>query len=466
MKTMGSKKIALIFPERVDSISRVFERFWLTEKLKDHLHMGKTNATLPMGLLMLASVTPPEFQVMLVDERLEEIDYEMDVDLVGISTVTRTALHAYEIADRFRERGVQVVLGGIHATVLPGEAGAHADSLVIGEGEDVWPLLLEDFRKGALKKVYRAEKSVSVEQLPLPRRDLLRLPDHYITTKVILATRGCPYRCTYCTIGTTLGKKYRKRPLEQIMEEIESIPGKVVIFVDDNLGVDTAYAKELFRALIPLRLKWQGSISMNALQDEELMDLMAQSGCTFVGIGLESIAPETLKEMGKLGTNSPEKYATTIKRLHDHGIAVNACFILGFDADPPDLYERLGDFILSSRIEIPNINTLIPYPGTPIYDRFKRENRLLTENWNLYDTAGGYVVYKPKNMSPEQLVEKYLGLTEKVFSHRSILTRVGMAGYFGPINFSLAMHYNYQKRRSIVREIHEFRGRENMSALP
>jgi len=238
----------------------------------------------------------------------------------------------------------------------------------------------------------------------------------------------------------------------------------VLIFFDDNLGVDIGYAKELFRALIPLRLKWQGSISMNALRDEELMSLMAQSGCTFVGIGFESIAPETLKEIGKLGTNTPENYARVIKRLHDHGIAVNGCFILGFDADPPDLYERLGDFILENRIEIPNINTLIPYPGTPIYEKFKSQNRLLSENWNLYDTAGGYVVYKPKNMTPEMLVEKYLTLTEKVHSHRSILTRVAMPGYFSPVNFSLTMHYNYQKRRSIVKEISQFKDRDKVSA--
>lgn len=449
---MRKTRVALIFPKLTDSIDRLYNDFWLTNKIKGLLQLGKTNYTPPLSLLMLAAVTPPEIEVVIIDERLEEINFDMRVDLVGISLVTRAAYQAYDIADRFRQRGVKVVLGGIHPTVLPEEALIHADSVVIGEGDGSWPQLLQDFHEGSMRKIYKANYSFPVETLPFPRRELLRQPDLYLTTKVITATRGCPYNCTFCTVGTTLSKMYRKFPISKIIEEVESLPGNFVLFMDDNIGVDTKFAKELFSALKSLQIKWFGSISVNALEDTHLVKLIADSGCKVLEIGFESISSETLKLMGKHRTNNPDRYKLLIKRLHDHGIAIVGTFILGYDSDTPDTYKQLADFIGKTCIEMPSLNILIPYPGTSIYRQFEREGRILDKKWNLYDTSVGNVLYRPKNMTREEMIERFLSLEEKVFSYRSVLRRLLRTGYFDPLLFAWSLHYNYQHRQNLTSE--------------
>jgi radical SAM superfamily enzyme YgiQ (UPF0313 family) len=449
---MKNVKVALIFPKLVDSIDRFDASFWLTDKLKTLFGLGKTNYTPPLSLLMLAAVTPPDIDIEIIDERLEEIDFDREVDLVGISVVTRSAYHAYDIAREFRQRGVKVVLGGIHPTVLPNEALEHADVVVRNQGEQIWPQLLHDYQQGEMKPIYDGELSVPFESLPLPRRDLIKHPELYLTTKVIAATRGCPYSCTFCTSGVAIGREYRVRKVAEVVKEIESIPGQYVVFLDDNLGVDRKFAKELFSALIPSKVRWAGAISVNALSDEQLVQLAAKSGCMSLGVGFESLSQKTLKAMGKLKTNNPGDYEMLVTRLHDSGILIYGYFLLGYDPDTPATYEQLTDFIEENHIEMPSINVLIPYPGTPIYEQFERENRILHKNWDLYDSAGGYVVYQPKNMTREQLVESYLRMTQRIYSYPSMVSRILGAGHFAPFASAWAFHYNYQHRQSAAAE--------------
>ncbi len=449
-------RVALIFPKLNDSVDKFDESFWLTDKVKQLLHLGKTNYTPPLSLLMLTAVTPDDVTVEIVDERIEPIDYEMDVDLVGITVVTRAAYRAYAVADYLRARGVTVVLGGIHPTLLPDEALQHADAVVQGEGEQVWPLLLEDFSKGLLKAIYRGGYNSSIEHLPIPRRDLLKHPEYYLTTKVITASRGCINTCTFCSAGSAIGKKYRTRRIEQIIEELSSIPGRYVVFLDDNLGWDIEFAKRLFQALKALQIQWAGAISLPALEDEELVRLAADSGCISLGVGFESLSRETLKLMGKSRTNNPDQYVPVIRRLHEYGIPILGYFILGYDSDDGETYQRLADFIEKNSIEMPSINTLIPYPGTPIFRYFEREGRLLHRNWNEYDTAGGFVVYRPKNFTPDELFESYLSLTERVYSYRSVVSRLLRLGYFEPLPLAWSFHYNYQQKQSVALERRDY----------
>lgn len=460
---MKHLKVALIFPRLVDSVDKFDDSFWLTDQVKKLFRLGKTNYTPPLPLLILAAVTPPDIEIIVIDERLEPVNTSINVDLVGISVVTRAAYHAYALADEFRKKGVTVVLGGIHPTILTEEALVHADAVVRNQGEKAWPELLMDFRNGSLKRVYEGGLNIDVDELPVPRRDVLSNSQFYLTTKVLTATRGCPYSCTFCTIGAAIGKEYRTRTISKILNEIESIPGRFLIFLDDNLGVDVGFTKELFNALIPLKLKWAGAISLDALEDDELVRLAGRSGCSSLGVGFESLETETLRFMGKTRYNKPHLYRTLIRRLHDNGIPILGYFILGYDADTLDTYVRLADFIEDTAIEMPSINTLIPYPGTPIARFLEKEGRILTKNWDLYDTAGGYVVYKPFKVTPHELVESYLQLTERVYSMRSILNRLIHTGYFDPFAFAWAFHYNYQQKQSVAIERAAF---ERSGGLP
>lgn len=446
--------VILVFPKLVDSLDRFDESFWLTDQVKKFFDLGRTNFTPPLSLLSLAAVTPPNFNVEIIDERLDQIDLDIKVDLVGISVVTRAAKHAYEIADNFRARGVKVVLGGIHPTILPNEAILHADAVVIGEGEIVWPELLKDFQNGDMKKFYDGKKELV--EISVPKRSILKKPEMYLTTKVVTATRGCSNTCTFCSAGFAVGKEYRKRPVEDVISEIDSLPGRYLIFLDDNLGCDIEYSKKLFRELVPLKLKWAGAISVSALDNEELIKLAADSGCISLGVGFESIDAATLRSMGKIKTNNPDMYKPVIRSLHAHGIPILGYFILGFDPDTLDTYKILADFIEETSIEMPSINTLIPYPGSPIFNKYEREGRILTKDWGKYDTAIGSVVYRPKNMTSDELINSYFKLTNRIYSYSSVGKRLLTVGYFDMMSFAWSLHYNFQQRQSVTAEMEQY----------
>lgn len=442
-------RVDLILPAIADNIDAISSSSLVSKIICGMLGWGKTSYTPPLSLLTLATVTPPDIDLRIVDERIEKIDFDAPVDLIGITVVTRAAPRAYEIAAEYRRRGVKVVMGGIHPSAMREEAAQHADVVVLGEGEYAWPQLLNDYQQGALQPIYRGQPVMDLDALPIPRRDLLKRPDYYVTTKVITATRGCPNSCTFCAAGAGLSKKYRKRKVENVVRELEQIPGKVAIFVDDNIGWDVEYAKELIRALIPLKLRWSGAVSANALEDQELIDLAAKSGCFMLGVGFESLSPTVLASIRKDKTNKPERYAAGIQRIQEAGMAVWGNFIVGFDDDDLNTFDQLVDFIHQTYIEIANIYTLIPYPGCLLYRQYDRSGRIFSKDWNYYDPVDGPCVYIPSQMSPNDLMDHYLCTLDKVFSINSFLGRLVKSKSWLSFGSLAALHLNLESRHCL-----------------
>ncbi len=450
-------KVSLIFPRLQASADRFFAKSWLSRGMSFLIGMGATNHIPPLSLMYLAAVTPNDIHIDLIDERFEEINFERPVDLVGISVVTRAAYRAYRIADDYRQRKVKVVLGGIHPSVMQNEALMHADSIVVGEGESIWPKLLDDVRSKSLNQIYRGGP-VPFSALPWPRRDILNSNYGYLTTKVVTATRGCPRSCTFCSVGFGLGKRYRTREVDDVVAEVKATPGRVVYFADENLGCDSEYIKSLLRALIPLGIKWYGEIELAALEDEELIDLIAKSGCVTLQVGFDSLSADVIQSVRKKKTNDPSKYRFIVRKLHQAGIVVAGSFIVGFDLDTKTVFQEIADFTNGCNIEMPSINTLIPYPGTRIFKQYESEGRLLHKNWDYYDTAAGFVVYVPKDMTPRELAQGYFKVSEKVHSPRASLNRILKARTRNILGGMLALHYNLQKRKSVRNEIKRIKG--------
>ncbi|OGO28396.1 MAG: hypothetical protein A2Z16_09080 [Chloroflexi bacterium RBG_16_54_18] len=442
-------KITLVFPRLTDNYDILGGSNWVVRSSIRAFGLGQTSFTPPLSLLMLAAVTPPGVEVKILDERLEDIDFDEETDLVGISVVTRAAPRAYLIASEYHKRGIKVVLGGIHPSALPKEALQHADALVIGEGESVWPELIGNFQQGELKTIYKGIPLLDLDLLPWPRREIIRSPELYASTKVVTATRGCPNSCTFCSAGVGLVKKYRKRSVKNIIAELESLPGKMVIFMDDNIGWDQAYTKELFSAMAPLGLHWMGAITASALEDSELVKLAAKSGCFMFGVGFESLSPQVIKSVRKQRTNHPECYASLIKRCQDAGIAVWGNFILGFDDDTLDTFSELIEFINRTRIELVSIFPLIPYPGSVLFRQYEKQNRILTKDWRFYDPADGACIYTPEQLTREQLLNGYLRVIEDIYAYRKALLRLLRSHSRFSFAMVVALHYYLQSKRSI-----------------
>ena len=401
-------KILLISPENKKSIyaytKEDVKAFWFPK----------------LGLPTIAANTPPDVEVRIVDECVEDIDFNVDVDLVGISVMTYLAPRAYEIAAKFRARGVKVVLGGIHVSMCPEEAKEHADSIVVGESEKTWPILVEDFRRGELKSLYEEKDLPKLENLPIPRRELFK-PNSYWTTNCVQTSRGCPFACDFCTVTIFGGNQFRLRPIEQVIEEVRRLKKGFVVFVDDNIAGNKAYAKQLFKALIPLKISWGSQASLTMARDPELLDLAAKSGCTALFIGVESISEENLAAANKR-FNKVDKYKEEFRRFHDYGILIQTGMIFGFDHDDESAFERTVEFLEENNIELAMFNILTPLPGTNLYKKMDAEGRIIDRDWSHYD--GRHVVFKPKLMTPETLQEGFLWAYHKFFSYPSIIKRI------------------------------------------
>lgn len=381
--------------------------------------IGKLSSA-PLTLPYLASLVPPDVNVSIVDENVDDIDYEKQVDLVGISTLTMTAPRAYRISERFKERGTPVVLGGTHPTALPEEASRHADAVVVGEAEGIMEKLIMDFRGGKMKKIYRRRDLCSLDDLPHPRWDLVN-KKAYLTTNVVQATRGCPHNCCFCALPRLYSRKYRCRPVEDIIREIDTLDGKLLGFVDVDIMGNPEYAKKLFRALIPYKKMWGCDVGIKAADDDELLRLAAKSGCKSLYIGFESLSPESLKEAGK-PQNIGKYYKEVIDKLNQHGISVMGGFVFGFDTDDESVFERAVEFAIESKIVYLDFNVINPLPDTPVYYKLLKEGRIIETDWSKY--WGFYnVVYRPKRMSVETLREGCLWAWKEFYSAKSIFKR-------------------------------------------
>lgn len=387
------------------------------------IKIGRGNEIPSLALMVLAALTPPDFEVTIVDEDIQEIDFDCDVDVVGITLLTMTALRGYEIADKFRERGVKVILGGMHATVLPEEAAQHADAVVIGEAEGVWHQVLADAKAGKLQRFYRSKTFCDMRKMPMPRRDLLT-KQSYLTTDILQTTRGCPNRCSFCSIHAVAGTSYRCRPVPNVISELETLDSPIGAFIDDNIVGNPTYAKQLFKALIPMKIRWFGQATLAITADDELLDLAAKSGCAGLLIGFESLSEENIRKIGKVKTNNVSDYEEAIEKLHAYGICVAGTFILGLDADDVSVFGTTIEFIQKNNIEIPNVGVLTPYPGTRLFRKFETEGRVLHKNWRLYSPSLGKVVFRPKQMTAEELERGHHFVGQTIHSLRATTKRL------------------------------------------
>ncbi|MFC2062351.1 B12-binding domain-containing radical SAM protein [Chloroflexota bacterium] len=389
---------------------------------QENLRERKKALCPPLGLAMVAALTPPEVDVSLTDENVTRIDFQKEIDLVGITALTVTAPRAYEIADNFRERGVKVILGGAHPSALPEEATQHADAVVNGEAEGIWPSLINDFKTDKLQRVYRQDKRPSLVNLPIPRRDLFA-EGAYTIQQTLSATRGCPYSCSFCSVTTFFGHTYRCRPVKEILKEIETFnKRKVVGFVDDNIVGNPEFAKELFCALVPYKIKWGAQASVTVSRDDELLKLAADSGCIALFIGFETLSPANLAAIGKK-VNIVDEYETAIKKIHSQGIAIHGFFILGLDEDDEEVFKRTLHFVQKMRLESAQFAWPVPYPGTAFHESLDKTGRIATKDWSQYEFN---VVFEPKLMSRETLQQRRDWVWRKFYSLPSIWSRVGM----------------------------------------
>lgn len=367
---------------------------------------------------MLAGLTPADVDVRLIDENVEVTDTNAPADWVAITCMTASAPRAYEIADGFRERGIPVVMGGIHPTVMPEEASAHADAVVVGEAEPIWQEIIRDLAGDRLKPRYENFGLADLKGMPLPRRDLLR-GERYLTTNVVQTARGCPNGCSFCSVSSVFGTRYRFRPIPEIIEEVRPLKGWVG-FVDDNIVGSPRRAKELFEALIPLKIRWVGQGDLSMARDPELMSLAVRSGCQAMFVGLESVSQENLRAVSKrpnIGTDMSD----AIRKIHRAGIEIIGSFVLGLDGDDTEVFKRTAEFAKRHKLAAAQFSVLTPFPGTAVHRELERDGRIADHDWSHYTMSN--VVFTPRNMTARELQEGQKATYRSFYSIQSIARR-------------------------------------------
>ena len=383
---------------------------------------GKHVLTPTLALTSIAGATPAHWEVRYWDENLLQgpPPHEPLPQVVGITVHLTFAKRAYALARWYRKQGSRVILGGLHVLSCPDEAAAHADAIAIGDGVQLWPQILADIERDALQPRYDASYARAYRLDPPPRRALLPR-EGFLTTTSVIATRGCHNRCGFCYLATDgLHMPYRMRDVEQVVAEIATDDQPYTVFVDNNLGSRPDYLRKLCEALKPLGIIWSAAVTIDVTDDPTLVREMALAGCTGVFVGFESLNAGNLTD-AKKRTPAPEDYARRVALLHRYGIQVNGSFVLGFDHDRADVFERTVEWIEANRLECATFHILTPYPGTPFFRQLETEGRLLHRDWDKYDTA--HVVFQPKHMSSEQLDRGYAWCYDRLFSHMSIWKR-------------------------------------------
>ena len=400
---------------------------------------------MPLTLPTLASLVPADLdaEIICIDEGIEDVDIEMDVDLVGLTVITGTATRAYELSRQFRERGKTVVLGGPHVTLVPEDATAHADSIVVGYAEDEWPRLLRDHVAGNLQPRYNQSPELDLSGRPLPNRSVL--PERrYLTADVFEATRACVHACSFCVVPSAWGRKPLHKPVDEVVADIKQRRARRAIFIDLNIIANRDYARELFTALKPLGIQWYGLATTLLCQDTQLLDLVAESGCRGLLMGLESIRSENLTQNHKR-FNHPESYASVVESLHDRDIALQGCFVFGLDEDTDDVFQETAELAVDIGIDLPRFAIVTPFPGTQLFQRFEQEGRILTRNWQLYD--GQHVVFQPAQMSSQTLARGNEFAWKYAYRWRSIARRLRQTGAPLHVALSTNLGYRYYARR-------------------
>jgi len=403
---------------------------------------GKHVLTPTLALTSFAATTPEHWQVQYWDENLLDgrPPFAPMPEVVGITVHLTFAKRAFELAHWYRSRGSKVVLGGLHVLSCPEECAPYADSLAVGDGVQLWPRILGDVEARCLRPKYAATYETDYREDPAPRRSILPRRS-FLTTTSLIATRGCHNRCGFCYLATKgLRMPYRMRDPEQIAAEFLADAQPYAVFIDNNLGSNPEYLRELCRALGPLNKIWSAAVSIDVTDDPSLIRAMAIAGCTGVFVGFESLTDENLSE-AKKKTPKTADYARRVRMLHDNGIQVNGSFVLGFDHDRKDVFTRTAEWIEENRLECATFHILTPYPATPLFRQMEAEGRLLHHDWALYDTA--HAVFRPKHMTPEELERGYAWIYQRLFSHASIWRR--RPADWRSVAPYLAMSYLYKR---------------------
>jgi radical SAM superfamily enzyme YgiQ (UPF0313 family) len=400
---------------------------------------GQLNNFAQLTMPYLAAFVRKPHEVALVDEYVQRVDLDAPADLVGITCNTPNASHVYRLADAFRARGRMVVLGGPHPTLLPDEARAHADALVIGEAETSWPRLLEDAARGALEPEYRDPVPPALTNLPAPRRDLI--VGRGLLANTVIATRGCPHRCSYCNLRQIYSPELRFRPVEEVVAEVRRIRSPLFAFWDDQLFMDARYARRLFTELQGLRRHWAAMVTLASARDESLLAAAARAGCVCLFLGLESFARRSL-ELANKAFNVVESYAEGVARIHAQGIAVQAGIVFGFDGDDEASFENT--LVQASRLGLDGatVSLLTPFPRTPLFEELRRDGRLLTQDWSYFNGKTA-VTFRPARMTPEALWNGYMWFRRQFFSPHLVLERLRRSGV-RPVQ-ALALNLGYRK---------------------
>jgi radical SAM superfamily enzyme YgiQ (UPF0313 family) len=427
-------KILLISPLLLDEY---LSRYKSKTKALLHKIISKRTYHWCLSLAIIAAVTPKEHQVEIQQVNYNEINFDGDYDLVGISCHSSTdSNYSFKIADEFRKRGITVVMGGWHPSALPEEAKQHVDSVVIGEGEEIWPELLKDFEKGRLKTFYRQNSPVDVTLIPIPKTNSIKG-----LAPAVQATRGCPYQCEFCAETIMNYRKiFRPRPIENVIREIKSFHSRFFIFHDASLTIDPEYTKILFKNMKDLKKHFFCNGNADTLsKDDELLTLAKDAGCVGWLIGFESISQKSLNSFGKK-TNKVVKYNDAINKIHDHDMMVSGSFVFGFDGDTLDIFNETKEFVKASNIDLPDTMILTPFPGTPLYRRLENEGRILTKDWTKYDYR--HVVFQPKHITPEELFENTEKLHEEFFSVWNMTRRTFKSMKLGYLPFASTLFQN------------------------
>ncbi len=374
-----------------------------------------------IALLVLAALTPSEHDVYIEDENVREINFRDTPSLVGISVNIDTSQRAYEIASVYREKGIPVILGGIHVSANPDEALEHADSVCIGEAEELWEAILDDVSKGRIKERYYNENPTNLANTPVPKWELIN-HSHYLYTNTVLTSRGCPFKCEFCYNSCAyVHNVYRNKPIDKVIEEIEKLNTKQVMFIDDNFIGNIDWTNEFISTIQPLGLKWHAAVSANIVAYPDLLDAMKTSGCQSLFIGFETINPQSLQSVGK-AQNRVEKYEKLIRYLHEREIMINASLVFGFDQDNPSVFKSTLDWLVKNKVETMTAHILTPYPGTKLYQKFYNQGRVVDFDPRHYNTS--HVVFSPQEMTKQDLYNGYLWIYKEFYSFRNILRRM------------------------------------------
>lgn len=373
----------------------------------------------PLGLLTIVNLLRNDHKVVMENENIEAINYDKP-DIVGISITVDVMPRAVEIAKKFREKGCIVVAGGIHITTAPDTVPEDCfDVLCLGAAENTWPDIIRDHQNGCLKKIYTCSGKITGNDLVPPAYDTID-KTRYLYCNVVHTSRGCPFRCDFC-YNSGADQPYLNRNIDDVIADIKAVGSKHIMFIDDNFAGNKKWLCEFLKAITPMKLKWNAAVSINAAADGELLDLMKKSGCQGLFIGFESINPESIADVHKI-QNNRNSYETAVYEIHRRGIMINASFVFGLDGDTKETFDATLDWIVKNKIETVTSHILTPYPGTALYDRLKAENRIITDDLSLYNTSN--VVFKPANMTENELKDGYLKIYRQIYSFKNIIRRM------------------------------------------